>query len=95
MIQYSINTYEPSNGFVHIQMRFKAESNSPIVLQLPAWRPGRYELANYARNIKNFSIQNEKGEAIPYDKITKEKGTLQSSINSEKNLPTESDFILM
>ena len=83
MIHYRINTYEPLNGFVHIQMRFKAESNSPIYLQLPAWRPGRYELANYARNIKNFSIHNEKGEPIPYDKITKEKWALQSSVNSE------------
>ncbi len=83
MIHYSISTYEPSNGFVHIEMRFKAASNTPIVLQLPAWRPGRYELANYARNIKNFSIKNEQGIAIPYDKITKEKWALPSSMNVE------------
>ena len=78
MIQYRIQTDEPNNGFVHIQLQFTATTEI-VNLQLPAWRPGRYELANYARNIKNFSIKTETGEAIPYSKISKEKWAVSTT----------------
>ena len=43
-----------------------------IQLQLPAWRPGRYELGNFAKNIKRVDMFNEKNEALNYTKLNKD-----------------------
>ena len=40
--------------------------------QLPAWRPGRYELANFSQNIQKWGAYNENGNAIDFRKITKD-----------------------
>lgn len=54
-----------------------------VELQLPAWRPGRYELQSFAKNIQRFSITDETGQSVPFRKITKDRwriepGTAQS-----------------
>ena len=50
-----------------------------VELQLPAWRPGRYELQNFAKNIQRFSIQNQEGNPVSFQKITKDRWRVQTS----------------
>lgn len=49
-----------------------------IQLQLPAWRPGRYELGNFAKNIKRVDVFNDKNEVIAYQKLNKDCWEIQS-----------------
>jgi predicted metalloprotease with PDZ domain len=42
-------------------------------LQLPAWRPGRYELQNFSRNIPKITAFNVAGQPISCEKIAKER----------------------
>ncbi len=46
---------------------------SVVELQLPAWRPGRYELQHFAKNIQRFAITDEQGQPLPFRKITKDR----------------------
>lgn len=46
---------------------------SVIELQLPAWRPGRYELQHFAKNIQRFTVTDEMGQPLPFRKITKDR----------------------
>lgn len=50
-----------------------------MVVQLPSWRPGRYELQNYAKNIRSLSITDELGNPLPYQKITKDRWEIQTA----------------
>lgn len=43
-----------------------------LQLQLPSWRPGRYELGNFAKNVKRVDMFNEKGEPVNYTKLNKD-----------------------
>jgi predicted metalloprotease with PDZ domain len=43
-----------------------------MCFHLPAWRPGRYELGNFARNLQGWSAQNETGETLPWQKTCKD-----------------------
>jgi len=65
---------------VHIVLRLECESNETVFLQLPSWRPGRYELANYAQYIKDIKAFSEN---IPVDlkKTSKDCWTFQSIEN--------------
>ncbi len=46
--------------------------NRACQLQLPAWRPGRYELQNYAKNIPKIEAFDEKNRKLQIEKLSKD-----------------------
>lgn len=40
---------------LRVTMRFAVTGNDPVLLSLPAWTPGAYEISNFARNVWRFS----------------------------------------
>jgi predicted metalloprotease with PDZ domain len=70
MIHYKFSIENPSNQYIQIQLSF--ESSQMIEhIQLPSWRPGRYELGNFAKNVKNFKVYGDKN-ILSYEKTTKD-----------------------
>jgi len=49
-------------------MTFTVGGDAPVVLSLPAWTPGAYEISNFARNVSNFSAE-EAGNSLAWDKL--------------------------
>ena len=78
MIHYQISCKNPNAQIIQIRLVLTLTQENPVVLQLPAWRAGRYQLANYAQNIRGFRIQDEKGNHIPFEKITKDRWIFES-----------------
>jgi predicted metalloprotease with PDZ domain len=72
MIQYTFYQKNPHAHYVYIDLLIDTNSTSLLELQLPAWRPGRYELGNFAKNVKRLDVFNDKNEALSYTKLNKE-----------------------
>ena len=53
MIDYTISYNNSHRHFVDFELSTKTLGKDKMQFQLPAWRPGRYELANFAQNIQN------------------------------------------
>ena len=53
-----------------VTMRFTpdARSQEPVLLSLPAWTPGAYEISNFARWVSGFSAT-ANGRELPWDKL--------------------------
>ena len=49
-------------------MTFTVGGSAPVILSLPSWTPGAYEISNFARNISGFSAE-EAGNSLSWDKI--------------------------
>ncbi|CAG5079779.1 M61 family metallopeptidase [Parvicella tangerina] len=60
------------NHFLRIDVVFAAVDKETMVIKLPAWRPGRYELANFAKNIKDLSFNDKDGNRLIFAKRTKD-----------------------
>ena len=76
MIQYRVSYENPLTFYLQIELTLTvaAEADGPLPLQLPAWRPGRYELQNFAQKIQRVVMEDaETGEALPYRKTTKDR----------------------
>jgi predicted metalloprotease with PDZ domain len=58
--------------FAEIEMRITEIDAEEIILELPSWRPGRYELGNFARNIRKWQPFNDKNEPLVFKKISKD-----------------------
>ena len=72
MIRYSFYQKNPASHYIYIDMLVDQVRSDKMQLQLPAWRPGRYELGNFAKNIKRVDMFNEKNEVLNYTKLSKD-----------------------
>lgn len=72
MIHYSITAPQPKNHLFVVTMTIEDIQSANIILQLPAWRPGRYELQNFAKNIVSFGVINEQNQPLVFQKISKD-----------------------
>ncbi len=72
MIKYLMYQKNPASHYVYIDMFVDAIAQDTVQLQLPVWRPGRYELGNFAKNIKRVDVFNDKNEVLSYNKLNKD-----------------------
>ncbi|RZK23708.1 MAG: M61 family peptidase [Hymenobacter sp.] len=76
MTYYHVSFENPLTFYLQIQLMVEvpAEASGPLALQLPAWRPGRYELQNFAQKIQRVEFSDaETDEHLPFRKITKDR----------------------
>jgi len=69
-IRYEV-TFTRANGErrrVSSAMTFTVGGTAPVLLSLPAWTPGAYEIDNFARNVLSFTAE-ETGTSLSWDKV--------------------------
>jgi predicted metalloprotease with PDZ domain len=71
-MKYIISYEQPHHHYVDIEFITGLIESSEVLIQLPAWRPGRYELGNFAKNIQRWEALDQQGKALNYEKITKD-----------------------
>ena len=72
-MEYHISFENPLTHYVNIRLVIKNIASETTDLHLPTWRPGRYEAANYARNIQQLKAVTPKGEKVPIKKVSSSK----------------------
>src|SRR5687768_9235833 len=72
MIRYTFFQKNPASHYVYIDMHIDNINSDSIQLQLPAWRPGRYELGNFAKNIKRVDFFGKDNRPLTFSKKTKD-----------------------
>lgn len=65
--------------YITIEATLTDITTAEVDLQLPAWRPGRYELQQFAKNIQRFTIVDGQGNPLPFRKITKDRWRVQTN----------------
>lgn len=71
-MHYTFSYLEPLRHLIDIEFIADNISTSETSIQLPAWRPGRYELGNFAKNVKKFIATDENGKELSFRKSTKD-----------------------
>lgn len=77
-MKYIFSYTEPQKHLIDIEFIGGNIAGDETTIQLPAWRPGRYELGNFAKNVKQFIAQDEKGKALVFNKVTKDCWKIQT-----------------
>lgn len=55
-------------GRLRVTMRFSVAGVAPVLVSLPAWTPGSYEIENYARFVRGFTAT-QGNAALRWDKL--------------------------
>jgi predicted metalloprotease with PDZ domain len=72
MLQYIFSFNHAHRHFLDIEFHVDNHRSSNLVLQLPSWRPGRYELGDFAKNIQYFKVHDMQGNPLAHKKISKD-----------------------
>jgi predicted metalloprotease with PDZ domain len=70
-MHYKLSINAPNQQFISISVTLSSPNQS-VRLQLPSWRPGRYELGNFAKNIKSLMAFDAKGKSVSFRKLNKD-----------------------
>lgn len=65
---YTISKDSKRTHHIQFEAKVKVVNKKSMTLSLPVWRPGRYEIANYAQYLKDFKVVNEQGKTCKYHK---------------------------
>lgn len=83
MIRYKLFQKHPASHYIYVDLHIDAIKTDTLELQLPAWRPGRYELGNFAKNIKRVDIYDKTEKALEFTKSTKDRWVINTKGVSE------------
>lgn len=84
-MKYIVSYTKPHLHFIDIEFISSVNQEETLV-QLPAWRPGRYELGNFAKNVQKWAAFDENGNALKFQKSTKDCWTVQTKGVSELHI---------
>ncbi len=68
MTRYELSIDPSNQQYLHFNVTMTSEGDETVIY-LPKWRPGRYELGNFAKNVKRFRVFNEKNEPLTAVKL--------------------------
>jgi predicted metalloprotease with PDZ domain len=78
MMKYIISYTEPHHHYIDIEFIVEDVTSTTLQFQLPSWRPGRYELGNFAKNVQKWVAFNQAGQPLKYTKISKDLWEVQT-----------------
>ncbi len=71
-LRYTIAWDTPPRYTYQVRLQCRPSAGRYTVVALPAWRPGRYILQNYAGAVSHFAAYDEAGRPLPWRKTTKD-----------------------
>ncbi len=77
-MKYRISYTNPLCHFIDIEAVFDQEKQDQMIIRLPAWRPGRYQLMHFSRNIQRFEALDAEGKPLAYRKTGQETWVLDT-----------------
>ena len=72
MLNYLISYNNPHRHFVDFELSTSVNGVDKMLFQLAAWRPGRYELANFSQNIRDWKAYDKDGNVLNSYKLNKD-----------------------
>lgn len=76
---YRVSSKLPGAHLIEIEFIADKVSGPVVDICLPAWRPGRYELGNFAKNIQRWSAYDEKGNVLKSRKASKDRWQVETA----------------
>tara|TARA_B110000305_G_C19453909_1_gene649664 strand:+ start:1859 stop:3592 length:1734 start_codon:yes stop_codon:yes gene_type:complete len=79
MLYLTFSYQQSFRHFLDIELKFTAKKNRELIVQLPSWRPGRYELADFSQNIQKFDVVDSNGNKLDFHKTTKDRWSINTN----------------
>ena len=85
-MHYHISVSDPQSHVLNITYTIPEIDANSIEIQLPAWRPGRYEIQNFAKNIQFIEAISASGQKLALHKVTKDRWQVATAGEKEVSI---------
>lgn len=68
--QYTLTWDNPRTHYYQVDLTTAASAGAATVVEIPAWRPGRYFIQDYAAAVTGFVAQDAEGKPLTWQKIS-------------------------
>ena len=77
-MQYRVSCPEPASQFLELELQIEQVKEEVLHLQLSAWRPGKYFLQDFAKNIFYMKAEDADGKPLLLKKVSKDRWQLEA-----------------
>ena len=87
-IAYTLAMTRPTTHLFEVSIALEAPAGpvpASVDLQMPLWQPGRYSVADFAKNVQEFSAS-AGGQQLPFDKVDSQTWRVQTRGNRSFNV---------
>lgn len=88
-MHYIFRSPNPSSRYLSISAIYHQPAAGVLNVQQSAWRPGRYELGNFAKNLRALQAFDANGNALPIHKVSKDHWRIEMAPEGEIRLEYE------
>lgn len=81
-MKYYVSYEQANNHWITIEAVFQKDSADPEILQFPSWRPGRYQLGDFAKNVDRVTATIN-GETAEARKVSKDQWIVDTAQQGE------------
>lgn len=96
-MEYIISIPQPATHKYHVVLRTQGWSQDTLLLKMPKWMPGYYQIMDYAKSVENVSLKDEKGNDFPFAKVNDNtfriSGAKQKSLVLSYDVMTSRQFV--
>jgi predicted metalloprotease with PDZ domain len=86
---YTVRMENPEWHFFQVQLTCKGVKKDFIDFKMPAWTPGYYQKMDYGKNLERFSVTDETGKELKWEKINDNTWRVSSKNSSTVKLAYE------
>ncbi|MCX7728976.1 MAG: hypothetical protein N2203_05855 [Bacteroidia bacterium] len=88
---FTISQKNPVSHYIHVKLQIQNVNQKKISLLLPRWRPGRYEMGNFSKNIQNFYAYDSRNKKLLVLKTNSYTWEIFND-NQDKNITIEYNY---
>ncbi|HKC47394.1 MAG TPA: PDZ domain-containing protein [Gemmatimonadales bacterium] len=89
-VRYEVSINSAAGHLYHVKAEFPTTGTDTLLVSLPAWSPGNYEIQNYARLVRHFAVHDPAGKALFWDRLDKD--TWRAGTAKNPSVTVEFDY---
>lgn len=68
-VHYKISIPNPATNQYQVDLHLEGWNKDTLVLKMPQWMPGYYQLMDYGKAVQNISVKDEQGKDFPFQRL--------------------------
>ncbi|NRA65337.1 MAG: M61 family metallopeptidase [Pseudobacteriovorax sp.] len=83
-VSYHIEITNPHQQLANISNTFPVAKNQELIVKMPVWRTGRYEILNFASAISDVNVVDQNGKPLNFEKTSKSTWRIQAGSDTRQ-----------
>lgn len=69
-LHYKVSIPQPASHRYHVELQLIGFGRDTLVLKMPKWMPGYYQIMDYAKNLEDIVLKDSKGKDVTFQRVS-------------------------